>query len=97
MMVSSPNTPGYSNGPEAVILLRRHGFDDFKRSIDQATDGNVCVLTLHGVPDLDHAWVHTEAERFEFYIDYLRENNCTVIALRDLSATGPTANKPAVR
>ena len=122
--------PGYSNGPEAINLLRRHGFDsarrgtdpeaayhreggcgpaydpaihdpllipttgaagpnfsedDFKRSIAQATGGKVCVLTLHGVPDLDHSWVHTESETFEFYVRCLIENDCTVVSLSDLS------------
>ena len=122
--------PGYSNGPEAVSLLRKHGFtfartgtepeypynreggrgpaydptlhdpllipttgaagpeyamDDFKWSVNQAVNGRICVLTLHGVPDLDHAWVHTEPATFEEYVRYLQDNECTVIAMQDLS------------
>ena len=122
--------PGYANGPAAVEVLRRHGFefarrgtdpeyapsrgggigpaydpvihdrllipttgapgpnysfDDFKWSVDQASGGKICVLTFHGVPDFDHAWVHTEPETFESYIRYLADNNCTVITLRDLN------------
>ncbi|MEE2752735.1 MAG: polysaccharide deacetylase family protein [Candidatus Latescibacterota bacterium] len=121
--------PGYSNGPEAVSVLRKHRFefarrgtnpeykydreggrgpaytpsrhdpllipttgaagpnysvDDFKWSVDQAVNGKVCVLTLHGVPDFDHAWVHTQPETFEAYVRHLKDNNCKVIALRDL-------------
>ena len=130
--IAQPTTfcyPGYSNGPEAVQVLRQHGFEfarrgtdpefaynreggrgpaydptihdpllipttgaagpnyskgDFQWSVDQAIDGKICVLTLHGVPDLDHAWVHTEPDAFEFYVRYLQDNDCTVIALRDL-------------
>ncbi|MGY8824138.1 MAG: polysaccharide deacetylase family protein [Candidatus Latescibacterota bacterium] len=122
--------PGYSNGPEAVAVLRQRGFefarrgpdpeftrdneggrgpaydpqqhdpllvpttgaagpkyseDDFKWSVDQATNGKICILTLHGVPDLDHAWVHTDPATFESYVRYLQDNACTVIALRDLN------------
>ena len=121
--------PGYSNGPDAVDVLRRRGFtfarrgtspeyssdpeggrgpayrpeahgpllvpttgatgphyslDDLKWSVDQADSGKVCVLTLHGVPDLDHPWVHTDPRDFETYMQHLSQNACTVIALRDL-------------
>jgi len=64
--------------------------DDFKWSVDQAIGGKVCVLTLHGVPDLDHAWVHTDPKVFESYVRYLSENNCSVIALRDLNLHSQT-------
>lgn len=130
--ITKPTTfcyPGYSNGPEAVDVLRSHGFafarrgtspeieyereggrgpaydpdihdpllipttgaagpqynmDDFKWSVDQARDGKVCVLTLHGVPDLDHPWVHTDPALFDQYIQHMKDNGHTVIALRDL-------------
>ena len=61
-------------------------FDDFKWALDQATDGNIAILTFHGVPDIEHPWVHTEPDTFETYMAYLAENNFTVIALRDLSS-----------
>ena len=60
-------------------------FDDFTWALDQAKDGNITVLTFHGVPDLDHPWVHTEPEDFETYMRYLSDNGYTVIALRDLN------------
>ena len=62
-----------------------YGMDDFKWSVDQAVDGKACVLTLHGVPDLDHAWVNTDPEDFEAYIRYLSDSGCTVISLASLS------------
>ena len=59
-------------------------FDDFLWAIDQARDGRIAVLTFHGVPDLDHAWVHTEPDEFETYMSLLKERQCTVISVRDL-------------
>ena len=60
-------------------------FDDFTWALSQAKDGSIAILTFHGVPDLEHPWVHTEPERFEAYMGYLAENDYTVIALRDLA------------
>ncbi len=130
--ISKPTTfcyPGYSNGLQAVSVLRKRGFafarrgtdpeykyskeggrgpaydpathdpllipttgaagphftmDDFKWSVEQARDGGISVLTLHGVPDLDHPWVHTDPEVFETYMRYLNKNDCKVIAMADL-------------
>lgn len=61
------------------------GFDDLIWAVEQAKDGKIAVLTFHGVPDLDHPWVHTEPANFERYMGYLAEQDCTVVALRDLS------------
>lgn len=58
--------------------------DDFKWSLDQARDGKAAVLTFHGVPDLDHPWVHTEPDLFESYVRHIADNGHPVIALRDL-------------
>ena len=60
------------------------GFDDFQWALDEARDGRVAVLTFHGVPDLDHAWVNTAPDDFERYVGHLRDNDFTVVALRDL-------------
>lgn len=61
------------------------GFEDFTSALSQATDGKITILTFHGVPDIEHPWVHTEPEIFEMYMKYLADNDYTVIALRDLS------------
>ena len=130
--ITEPTTfcyPGYSNGPEAVAVLRERGFrfarrgtdpefpydneggrgpaydpaihdpllipttgasgpkwdfDDFLWALDQARDGHIAVLTFHGVPDLDHPWVDTKPDLFERYVTHLRDNDFTVVALRDL-------------
>ncbi len=60
-------------------------FDDFTWALEQAKDGKISVLTFHGVPDLEHPWVHTDPNDFENYMTYLAENDYTVIALRNLS------------
>ena len=69
-------TTGYS-GPE-------WGFEDLKQAIAQAKDGKIAVLVFHGVPAVEHPWVHTEPDDFVTYMDYLKAEGCTVIAMRDL-------------
>lgn len=54
-------------------------------AIQQAKDGRIVVLTVHGVPDTAHDWVSTPPELFEAYLKYLKDNKYRVIALRDLS------------
>jgi hypothetical protein len=66
--------------------------DDLKRSVDQAREGKVCILTFHGVPDLEHPWVHTDPDVFQSCLRYLNDSRCSVIALRDLRRyVAPTA------
>ena len=50
----------------------------------EAKDGKIVVLTIHGVPDIEHPWVNTSPELFKEYFHYLSENNFKVIALKDL-------------
>ena len=59
--------------------------DDILRAFQQARDGRVVVLTIHGVPDAAHPWVTTPPALFEEYLRYLRDNHYTVIAMRDLA------------
>ncbi len=58
---------------------------DFKRAVDQARNGKIAVLQLHGVPDSAHDWVTTSQKQFEEYMKYLADNKFHVIALRDLA------------
>ena len=77
-------TTGYA-GPD-------WGFEDLEWAVEQATDGRIAVLTFHGVPAVEHPWVHTEPDEFLRYMDYLRDRGCTVIAVRDLiEYVDPTA------
>ncbi|MDA2926554.1 polysaccharide deacetylase family protein [Acidobacteria bacterium AH-259-O06] len=70
-------TTGYA-GPE-------WGFEDLVWAVEQAKDGKIAVLIFHGVPGLHHPWVITEPSDFERYMKYLKDQNCTVIAMRDLA------------
>ena len=54
-------------------------------SLSEAKEGKAVVLTIHGVPDLEHPWVTTPPELFESYLQYLSDNHFKVITLRDLS------------
>ncbi len=42
------------------------------------------MLTIHGVPDTAHDWVNTPPELFREYLEFLKANHYTVIAMRDL-------------
>lgn len=84
--------PAYDPGKDHPLLIPctgysgpDWGFGDFVWAAEQARDGKIAVLTFHGVPDLDHPWVHTEPSVFKTYMDYLRDNGYTVIALRDMA------------
>ena len=84
--------PAYDPAEDHPLLIPTTGasgpdwtFEDFVWAVGQARDGKIAVLTFHGVPDLDHPWVHTDPEVFKSFMDYLRDNDYTVIAMRDLA------------
>ena len=54
-------------------------------AFNEARNGKIVVLTIHGVPDVEHSWVNTPPELFKEYLQYLSENHFKVIALRDLN------------
>jgi len=54
------------------------------KAFQLAKDKKVVVITIHGVPDVAHAWVNTSPEIFEEHLKYLKENHYKVIAMRDL-------------
>lgn len=58
--------------------------DHFRKVVAQASAGQAVVLQFHGVPDIEHPWVHTPPERFRDYMHYLKENGFRVIAMRGL-------------
>ena len=53
-------------------------------ALKQAHSGKVVVLTIHGVPDIEHPWVTTPQELFNEYVQFLAENKYNVVSLRDL-------------
>ena len=84
--------PAYDPSVDHPLMLPTTGFsgpdwsfEDLVWAVEQAQDGKIAILCFHGVPDLDHSWVHTDPKVFASYMDYLRDNGCTVIAMRDLA------------
>ena len=55
------------------------------KALQEAKDGKIVILTIHGVPDYAHDWVTTPPALFEEYLKHLKENKYKVIALRDLN------------
>lgn len=53
-------------------------------AFNEAKNGNIVILTFHGVPDLEHPWVDTPLELFKEYLQYLSDEKFKVISLRDL-------------
>lgn len=56
----------------------------FYDAVQSASQGNVIILTIHGVPDIIHPWVNTPPGLFKKYIDYLKKNNYIVWSLKTL-------------
>ena len=56
----------------------------FYNAVQSASQGNVVILTIHGVPDIIHPWVNTPPKLFKEYMSYLKNNNYTVWSLKDL-------------
>ena len=59
--------------------------ETINNALQQAKDGMIVVLTIHGVPDYEHPWVTTSPEVLKKHLAYLSKNHYKVIALKDLS------------
>ena len=66
----------------------------FERAVAQAEAGHAAVLQFHGVPDVAHPWVHTPPENFRRYMEYLKQHDFHVLAIRDLERFVDRANLP---
>ncbi|MEX2513199.1 MAG: polysaccharide deacetylase family protein [Cyclobacteriaceae bacterium] len=55
------------------------------QALEKAKNGKVVILTIHGVPDLEHPWVTTSPALFSKYLNYLSHHQYHVISLKDLS------------
>jgi len=70
--------------PQAFDGKPESTLEQFKAAVAQAKDGKIAVMTFHGVPDIKHPWVNTDPAKFEAYMQHLKDEHCTVIAMRDL-------------
>lgn len=60
-------------------------FEQFTKAVASANDGKIAVITFHGVPDIKHPWVNTDPSQFEKFMQHLKDQHCTVIAVRDMA------------
>lgn len=58
--------------------------EQITEALSQAKNGKIVVLTIHGVPDVEHPWVNTPPELFKEYLQYFAEHHFTVVSFRDL-------------
>jgi autotransporter-associated beta strand protein len=63
----------------------------FVNKARQACQGRVVVYCFHGVPDMEHGAVGVAPETFKVMMQYLKDNNYKVIAMRDLAEYVDTA------
>ncbi|MCI0628383.1 MAG: polysaccharide deacetylase family protein [Acidobacteria bacterium] len=71
--------------------------EHFQTAVGRARAGQIVVLQFHGVPDPKHPWVDTPPDRFQEYMDYLKQQNIRVIAMRDLGRYISNGKRPADR
>jgi len=71
--------------PQAFDGRPESTLEQFKAAVALAKAGRITVMTFHGVPDLKHPWVNTSPEKFNAYMQHLKDEGCTVIAMRDLA------------
>ena len=84
--------PAYDPKVDDPLLVPTTGYagpdwkmEDLKWAVDQAENGKITVLCFHGIPAIEHPWVNTDLKDFEKYMQYLKDEGCTVIAMRDLA------------
>ena len=66
---------------------------EFREVLSRARDGSICVLIYHGVPDV-HPHCSTSVELFTKDMQYLKDNDFTVISVRDLSKYIDVTKRP---
>jgi peptidoglycan-N-acetylglucosamine deacetylase len=71
--------------PQAFDSKPGGTLEQFAAAVATAKDGKVAVITFHGVPDIKHPWVNTDPVMFEKFLQHLKDEKYTVIALRDLA------------
>ncbi len=54
------------------------------KALQIAQTGQIIIFTIHGVPDIAHPDYTTSEAVFVKYLDYMKDNNFKVIALKDL-------------
>ncbi len=79
-----PYRPTVDN-PFDIPCLGAGTVEEFVKNVRQANNGKVVVIIYHGVPDIEHPAVSLDPAIFKLQMQYLKDNNYKVIALRDLA------------
>ena len=58
---------------------------EIMEALTKAKNGNIVILTIHGVPDVEHPWVNTPPGLFKSYLEHLKSENYQVISLGQLT------------
>lgn len=86
--VESPfQTPSFT-------IMANTPLETFTSAARRAVRGRIPIYTFHGVPDIEHPGVGVAPALFEQMMKYLKDNQYTVIAMRDI-ATYVDAKKAA--
>jgi len=81
-----PTTDNPLNAPSFTVhdgTLKKK--DSWTNALKQATAGHFVIFCFHGAPDLEHPWVNTDPARFKEMMQHLKDNQYTVIAMRDMA------------
>lgn len=83
---------GYIPGLDHPLLVPTAGdarpfwnMENFLKALQVAEHDEIAVLQFHGVPDIHHPWVNTVQENFKQFMQHLKDEGYTVIAMRDLN------------
>ena len=79
-----PYRPTVDN-PFDIPCLGAGTIKEFVNNVRQANGGKIVVIIYHGVPDMEHPACSLEPAVFKMEMQYLKDNNYKVIALRDLA------------
>ncbi|HPT22185.1 MAG TPA: polysaccharide deacetylase family protein [Bacteroidales bacterium] len=65
-------------------IVTEESISQIIEALKEAKDGKIVVLTVHGVPDVEHPWVNTSPESFRKLAKYLYDNHYKVVAFNAL-------------
>ena len=69
----------------SFTIMANTPLETFTAAARRATRGRISIYTFHGVPDIEHPGVGVEPALFGQMMRYLKDNQYTVIAMRDMA------------
>jgi len=84
-----PYVPGESDIYELPCFpVNAPDLAPLQQAVATAGDNSFPILVYHGVPDLLHPWAGTPEDVFKAGMEWLAQQDCQVVALRDLPGLG---------